>query len=793
MTPALRLTSERRIVLGLAALAVIVRLWGIGFGLPQVYHVDEAWFGAKAIGYFTGDLNPHFWHVPSLYTYLVAAVWSVYFLLGKAFGSFTTAASFIAAYGRDATVFLILGRLLTAAFSWGTIALLYRLGRRMYGPAAGALAALFLIFSPEHNRISHYMNPDSPMVFFLVLALYFIWRVYEDGRTRDYLLAGIAAGLAFATKYGGPPMFLPLFLAHIFHIRRKGLPAWRIFLHPPLIASGLLCLAVFVAACPYAVLDYSKFAADFRWQSEHLAQAGHYGSSTEVPAGLFYLRYGFRENAGPLVQFLVAGGVLLALLRLRKREVLLLAFPLLILVFISLWKTYATRYLLPAAPFFLLSGAWFFIQAAGFAGQAAARLRPKLKTAVAAALLALILLPSVSKAYRFDWSLAHKDTRTEASEWLVANLPENSRLAYEAYCPPLPEGRFRTYSRQPSLGVVDIDWLAWRRVEYVIVSELEYGRFLPYPEEFPQAKFYSALEQTAVLVKEFVPRYREDLLTMHNPVIRVYRLGQALDPRFPGNFARYAQAVTIFRTDGGRSILKSAVRASGSQAKDELVSRPYVRVLDPSGKEVARLDLLVDEGAGRGRLEAEGTGAAFVCPPHAQVLVGYAYAFASPPGFWRTPPDLAKEAVLIKAVPEADLKKPRVDAFFVYGAFPGTQGDRHVQSARITRAGAGWRLEGALLGGKLRWGPDRVLNPYVRVLDAAGAEAAKILLFPGWADAREAARVGPFRTGALMSALPAEARVAFGYDAYRTGTPPEREGGPFAFEIPLLRLEEPGR
>ena len=663
----------------------------------------------------------------------------------------------------------------------------------MYGPAAGALAALFLILSPEHNRISHYMNPDAPMVFFLVLAFFYVWRIHEDGRTRDYLLAGAASGLAFATKYGGPPMFLPLFLAHVFQVRRRGLPAGRILFHPPLIASGLLCLAVFVVACPYAVLDFPKFAADFRWQSQHLAQAGHYGSSTAEPAIRFYLRYGFRENAGPLVQLLIPGALLLALARLRKREILLFSFPLVIFAFVSVWKTHATRYLLPAAPFFLLAGAWFFLRAADFAGALAARLRPKLKPLAAAALLAAVALPSAAKVYRFDWSLARKDTRTEASEWLLANLPEGSRLAYEAYCPPLPEGRFRTFSRQPSLGVVDIDWLAWRKVEYVIVSELEYGRFLPFPDEFPQARFYAALEKTAVLVKEFVPRYREDLLTMHNPVIRVFRLGQAPDPGFPGNFSRYAQAVSILRTHDGRQILTSTVSAAGSQARDERVLRPYVRVVDAAGKEVARLDLSAGGPAGRGRYEAEGTGAVFACPPGAQVLVGYIYAFVSPPSFWQAPAPLVKETVLIKVVPEADLRKPRIDAYLAYGIFPGTRGDRHVQTARITRAGAGWRLEGSLLGGRVRWGPDRVLNPFVRVLDPSGGEAAKVLLFSGWADAREASRVGPFRAGTLMTALPDGARVSFGYEAYRSGAAPDRPESPFAFEIPLPVLKEEGR
>ena len=289
-----RLPSRRFLpIIALMILAAVVRIWGIKFGLPFIYHVDEAWFAGKAINYFTGDLNPHFWHAPSLFTYLVAIVWAVYFLIGRLMGTFTSAASFINAFSNNATVFLILGRLLTVAFSLGTIYIVYLIGKRMFNERVGLAAALFLIFSPEHNRISHYLVPDSPMVFFLVLSFLFIWNIRRSGKARDYILAGACAGLAFATKYGGHVLFLPLFLAHLFRILETKQPKKKILFHGPLIASGLVFILVFLVTCPYTVLDFSKFKTDFTWQAMHLTQTGHYGSTSTQSVPLFYLKYGF--------------------------------------------------------------------------------------------------------------------------------------------------------------------------------------------------------------------------------------------------------------------------------------------------------------------------------------------------------------------------------------------------------------------------------------------------------------------------------------------------------------------
>lgn len=70
------------------------------------------------------------------------------------------------------------------------------------------------------------------------------------------------------------------------------------------------------------------------------------------------------------------------------------------------------------------------------AGLAVSRIvsAPRFATRFAVAVLAvLVLLP----ALRYDWVLAQPDTRTQAMNWIVGNIPADSDIAVEGYGPPL--------------------------------------------------------------------------------------------------------------------------------------------------------------------------------------------------------------------------------------------------------------------------------------------------------------------------------------------------------------------
>ena len=122
-------SREKILVLVLVLLALGVRLGGISFGLPYVYHVDEARFADISLKYLRGDPNPHFFHVPSLYTYLVAATWESAYLAGKVFGQFKTRDDLLGRFAGDPSLLYLLGRLLTVLMSVLAVFFLYVLGK----------------------------------------------------------------------------------------------------------------------------------------------------------------------------------------------------------------------------------------------------------------------------------------------------------------------------------------------------------------------------------------------------------------------------------------------------------------------------------------------------------------------------------------------------------------------------------------------------------------------------------------------------------------------------------------
>ena len=205
--------------------AAIVRLWGLDFGLPYAYHVDEPRYIYSAVGILqTGNLNPNWFQQPSLYTYLVTAVLGIYYLMGFITGQFqSTADLFQPAYHFDGYIPLpaefLLPRLLTAVIGVATVLLAYWIGKRWMGQAGALGAAAFLALSFFHSESSHYIATDVPLAFFILATLYFSYRISETGENKYYLLAGLMAGLAIGTKYSAYVLAIPTLLAHLL--------AWR--------------------------------------------------------------------------------------------------------------------------------------------------------------------------------------------------------------------------------------------------------------------------------------------------------------------------------------------------------------------------------------------------------------------------------------------------------------------------------------------------------------------------------------------------------------------------------------
>jgi 4-amino-4-deoxy-L-arabinose transferase-like glycosyltransferase len=116
-----------------------------------------------------------------------------------------------------------LGALLYSfGFSW----LIFLIGRRLFNEPIAFGASILLNLLPTFSITSLILTPDSPLVFFWVLSLYFILRAIQENHFSFYWWAGISLGLALLSKYTA--IFLPLSLfvfllvssEHRHHIKR---------------------------------------------------------------------------------------------------------------------------------------------------------------------------------------------------------------------------------------------------------------------------------------------------------------------------------------------------------------------------------------------------------------------------------------------------------------------------------------------------------------------------------------------------------------------------------------------
>lgn len=480
MTPAW--SKKEVVLLGLLlALAAALRLWSIGYDLPYVFHPDEPAVIGVALRIFkTGDLNPHFFHYPSLVFYIHALAYVAYYAAGHMTGTFAvpTDLADLSSLVMGTTIapdpaIVLIGRLVTLALGVGAVLLVYVIGRRLTGDwAVGAVAALLAAVSPTLIYNSRVVTPDMVVTFFALLTLYFGVLIFREGRTRHYAAIGVAIGLTAAGKYNGAIVGLILPVAHFLRAGRPGLRDKRLYL------TALLSGLVFLLATPYAVLDYPAFSEALRFDAAHYA-TGHTGM--EGDAVRWYAA--FLWSTTTIIPLLALIQIVRGLVIKSKATLLLASFPVVYFIFISRFIVRNDRTILPILPFLFLLAAILWVDAA----RAARRTREQRQRGLATA--ALILLTAVLIAWPTRMSIAEnvrrqgEHTAPLAAEWITAHIPPGSRVALESYGPYIDPNAF---DLQVFEQIIDNppSWYVEQEFDYLVLSKGRYGRYFADSERY---------------------------------------------------------------------------------------------------------------------------------------------------------------------------------------------------------------------------------------------------------------------------------------------------------------------
>lgn len=147
---------------------------------------------------------------------------------------------------------------------------------RQLRPGWWAAGMALILFSFDPNVLAHssLATLDLGTAFFLFWAAYAVWRYWQRSGRRPYLLAGVAIGLALATKFSALVVFPALVLAALYRGWQLGTLRSGWWRELAVIAGwGVMSTAVFLLVYR---LDWVMLGRDFLWQQQHQL-TGHPG------------------------------------------------------------------------------------------------------------------------------------------------------------------------------------------------------------------------------------------------------------------------------------------------------------------------------------------------------------------------------------------------------------------------------------------------------------------------------------------------------------------------------------
>lgn len=405
--------SDKHILWFILAVAALLRVYGIGFGLPLLSNFyirpDESLIVQAAIPFFERWGYPGFFAYPALLVELCAIVYAVTL---KPFVSFA----------ENPSAYFLVPRAISVLAGTLTVLVVFRIGTVLGVQRWALWAAAFYAFAPLPVRDAHFGVTDTLMSLFVALS---IWQaaIFASGKSSDtdagasrpLWLAAVFFALAFSTKYTAA-LAAPALLAAV--VEREGLRNWaRILL--ALMWPAVIVAVIFVVLNPYVFLRFGDASGTVEGMFRVFYGEGGDGgripwsplaAAWKVMLPLFYAPAGW---AG-LALSICATWCLVPTKRSSPGilTVALGTFPLL-LALLPFRHGLPFRYLLPALPGIAVLAAIALSRWAQWG--LARRALP--------AFVAVLVLWQAAISISVVRTLAETDTRNLAQEWLDANIP----------------------------------------------------------------------------------------------------------------------------------------------------------------------------------------------------------------------------------------------------------------------------------------------------------------------------------------------------------------------------------
>ncbi len=470
----------------------VVRLVGIGWGLPLQLHPDEPVIVDGAIDMARRhSFEPPYYYRPD---HVETQLSNLAYL---AYSHIFHGTSPQALFAKNAAPFFLISRLITACFGIGMIVLAYRIGRR-FNRAIGVMSAFFIAFFPPFVANSHLATPDIPLTFAFMIVILGCMRYLDDPEWRNVLLASLGVSIAVAIKY--PGALGTLMIAVVIIVRGLQDRDWRrIFVH----GAGAIGAVIGFLFLISPVLFTNGAVVLNNLTAE--AGTGHLGADNLAwPGKVGFYATDFATAAGiTVVLFFLLGAYWSVLRRLRQSIPLwmgVIVWPLLAIPGLYWARWGLPMYLTPLlmAPIGIYHSARFLRErpVAGWVRWAG--------TAVGALMAANLVIASVAVSAQY---LAPNTQSVGRGDFAARGVTAQNTLS-EGYSPLRPGFSGTVFGQFEVVGghlMVDPTVPNRANLRYVVVSSDMYDRYNGEPRYERQQQFYRLLSEQFPLVTTLQP------------------------------------------------------------------------------------------------------------------------------------------------------------------------------------------------------------------------------------------------------------------------------------------------
>lgn len=406
--------------------------------------------------------------------------------------------------------FAVTGRVLVGLFDTLSIYLAFLIARKLYGDWAGLLAGGLYAFAVTPIQLAHFFAVDPVSTTFVLLTIYAAILMLERRTPSTAILAGVAIGLAVASKYSALPVALVPAVAVYFINRDEHHPLADWLFHPLLWTAAVTSFITFAVTSPFVLLDFQNFyTAVVKEQGQMVSGAADFPFTRQyrnTPAYWYFLDQQLRWGMGWALGVLALAGTAWTLGRgvmgkLSRWEWLPLAWFIPYFGLTGLFLAKFMRYMSPVIPLMVIFGV----------GLVAALVR-RWRTQTIALSAVVLAMTALWAAMFVNGVYGTEHSWVTASRWIYANVPDDSCIAVEHW----EEGVPRDFAwaeagaspglhgyRQPQLPMYDPDteqkFITIRDTlnscDYLVIASNRMSRTLPrLSVRYPMStQYYAAL------------------------------------------------------------------------------------------------------------------------------------------------------------------------------------------------------------------------------------------------------------------------------------------------------------